>query len=337
MAVNLITGGAGFIGSHLAEYLLSLGREVIVLDNLSTGRFENIRRLAGRPGFSYILADLADEATAAAAIERADVVYHLAAAVGVQLIVDDPVRTIETNIDGAERVLRLAARWGKPVLLTSTSEVYGKGTKVPFREDDDVTYGPTVKSRWSYAFSKAIDEFLALAYHQTRGLPVVVARLFNTVGPRQVGHYGMVVPRFIDQALSGGPINVYGDGSQSRCFCHVLDVVPALVQLIETPAAVGRVVNIGSNQEVTIAELAERVRAYVDPRCEVRRIPYDQAYRPGFEDLQRRVPCLDLAQKLIGYRPNRSLDEILSDMIDWAKSTAKGVEDACGNREIVSE
>lgn len=323
MTVNLVTGGAGFIGSHLAEHLLSLGQEVLVFDDLSTGRFDNIRPLVGREGFSYVIANLSDESMARSAIERADVVYHLAAAVGVQLIVDNPVQTIETNISAAARVLRLAAQTGKRVLLTSTSEVYGKGAKVPFREEDDVVYGPTSKSRWSYAFSKAIDEFLALAYHQTSGLPVVVARLFNTVGPRQVGHYGMVVPRFIEQALAGGPITVYGDGTQSRSFCHVLDVVPALVRLVDTPAAAGNVVNLGSQQEVSMNELAEFVRKKVDLACEIRHIPYEQAYRPGFEDMQRRVPCLDRARTLIAYEPSRSLDEILDDMIAFAKSSQR--------------
>lgn len=320
MPTHLITGGAGFIGSHLAEYLLGRGSDVVVLDNLSTGRLENIRGLKGRPGFSYVWADVADESVAAPLIEKADAVYHLAAAVGVQLIVDDPVRTIETNIDGAARVLRLAARWGKPVLLTSTSEVYGKGAQVPFREDDDVVYGPTTKSRWSYAFSKAVDEFLALAYRQSRGLSVVVARLFNTVGPRQVGRYGMVLPRFIEQAKRGGPMTVFGDGRQTRCFCHVSDVVPALVRLLETPSADGRVVNIGSDEEVAIGDLAERIRAKVDPQCEIRRVPYDQAYRPGFEDMRRRVPCLDAARELIGFQPKMSLDAILDDLL--AQATA---------------
>ena len=325
MANNLITGGAGFIGSHLAEYLLNRGEEVVILDNLSTGRFENIRHLVGRRGFSYIIGDLTDESIANPAMEKADAIYHLAAAVGVQLIVNDPVRTIETNIDGASRVLRFAARWGKRVLVTSTSEVYGKGTTVPFREDDDVVYGPTSKSRWSYAFSKAIDEFLAMAYHQTQGLPVVVVRLFNTVGPRQVGQYGMVVPRFIQQALGGGPITVYGDGQQSRCFCHVGDVVPVLVALLAAPAAWGQVVNIGSEEEISVADLAERIRVKTGSTSDVRYVPYDQAYRPGFEDMRRRVPCLDKVQKLVGYKPQRSLDDILDDMIAWQRTQSTAV------------
>lgn len=320
MANNLITGGAGFIGSHLAEYLLDRGEEVVVLDNLSTGRFENIRQLVGRPGFQYIIGDLSEESIAIPAMEKADTIYHLAAAVGVQLIVNDPVRTIETNIEGASRVLRFAARWGKRVLITSTSEVYGKGTSVPFREDDDVLYGPTAKSRWSYAFSKAIDEFLAMAYHQTQGLPVVVVRLFNTVGPRQVGQYGMVVPRFIQQAIDGGPITVYGDGKQSRCFTHVKDVVPALVHLLEAPEAWGQVVNIGSTEEISVGELAEEVRKRTGSACEIRYVPYDQAYRPGFEDMRRRVPSLERIQRLIGYQPSHSLGDILDDMIAWQRN-----------------
>lgn len=319
MPTSLITGGAGFIGSHLAEQLLARGEEVMVLDNLSTGSFDNIRHLVGRPGFTYVIADLADEAVTARAIESAQQVFHLAAAVGVELIVNDPVRTMETNIEGAARILRLAARWGKRVLVTSTSEVYGKGTRVPFREEDDVLYGPTSKSRWSYAFSKAVDEFLALAYHQTQGLPAVVVRLFNTVGPRQVGHYGMVVPRFIRQALAGGPITVYGDGTQSRCFCHVADVAPALATLIQTPAAWGEVVNIGSTEELTIFELALRVRELIDPSCEIRQIPYDEAYRAGFEDMHRRVPSLEKARRLIDYQPKHDLDRILLDSIEWQR------------------
>ncbi len=322
MPVSLITGGCGFIGSHLAELLLDQGEKVVVLDNLSTGRFDNIRHLVDRPSFSYIIADLADEAVLADAVGRADTIYHLAAAVGVELIVRDPVHTIETNIEGSGKVLKLAARRGKRVLLTSTSEVYGKGVRVPFSEDDDTLFGPTSKSRWSYAFSKAVDEFLALAYHEAQGLPVVVVRLFNTVGPRQVGHYGMVVPRFIDQALRGGPITVYGDGEQSRCFCHVGDIVPALHALVNCKAAEGKVVNLGSDEETTINQLAERVRAKIGRDLPIQRIPYDEAYRPGFEDMRRRAPCTDRARELIGFRPQRSLDDILDDMIEWAKRQA---------------
>ena len=316
---TLITGGAGFIGSHLAEHLLDLGDQVCVMDNLSTGHFENIRGLVGRAGFEYIVGDISDSTLAASVIDSADQIFHLAAAVGVRLIVEDPVRTIETNIHGAAQVLNLAARRGKPVLVTSTSEVYGKGTAVPFHEDDDVVYGPTARSRWSYAFSKAIDEFLALAYHQTQGLPAVVVRLFNTVGPRQVGHYGMVVPRLIEQALNHQTVTVYGDGEQSRCFCHVADIVPALVKLLRTPAAHGKVVNLGSDEEVTIADLARRIIKMTGSHSEMRLVPYDKAYRPGFEDMRRRVPSLERARDLIGYRPRHDLAAILSDMIEYQR------------------
>ncbi len=325
MCVNLITGGAGFIGSHLAELLLRKEERVVVLDNLTTGRFDNIRHLVGQKGFSYVLADLSEDAVLEQAIDDADVVYHLAAAVGVHLIVEDPVNTIETNIEGTGKVLRLAARRGKPVLLTSTSETYGKGSKVPFCEDDDTVFGPTSKCRWSYAFSKAVDEFLALAYYESKGLPVVVVRLFNTVGPRQIGHYGMVIPRFIAQALKGGPITVFGDGEQSRCFCHVLDVVPALYSLMQCPLARGKVVNVGSCEEITINQLAEKIRAKIHGTMPIQRIPYDEAYRPGFEDMRRRVPCIDRAKALIGFAPTRSLDEIIDDMVAFARANQGSV------------
>jgi UDP-glucose 4-epimerase len=319
MGACLVTGGAGFIGSHLVGHLLEQGQEVVVLDNLSTGRFDNIRPFVGRAGFSYVLGDLTNEVLAAPLVERADTIYHLAAAVGVELIVNDPVRTIETNIDATAQLLRAAARWGKRILITSTSEVYGKAVNVPFQEDDDVLYGPTSKSRWSYAFSKAIDEFLALAYHQTQGLPVVIVRLFNTVGAGQIGQYGMVIPRLVDQALAGGPITVFGDGKQSRCFCHVADIVPALVDLLDQPQAWGQVVNLGSEQEISIEQLAHRIRAKIDPSCDIRYISYDQAYKPGFEDMQRRVPSLDRARALIDYRPQRNLEQILDDVIAWRR------------------
>ena len=320
MSTALITGGAGFIGSHLAEHLLAQGETVIVLDNLSTGRFDNIRHLVERDRFSHVIADLEEREIVEPLINEADVVYHLAATVGVQLVVDDPVRTIETNIDGTEIVLQAASRTGKAVLIASTSEVYGNNENVPFREDDKVTYGPTSVERWSYAYSKAIDEFLAMGYAQTRGLPCAIVRLFNTVGPRQVGRYGMVVPRFVSQALRGGPITVYGDGEQSRCFCHVKDVVPALHKLVGTDKAVGQVVNIGSDQEVTINELAQRVRDKTDPAIEIRHLSYEQAYSKGFEDMRRRVPCVDRARDLIGFEPRFDLDQILDDMIEHMKT-----------------
>jgi UDP-glucose 4-epimerase len=312
---NLITGGAGFIGSHLAEHLLAQGEEVIVWDNLSTGRMQNLRRCLGRPGFQYIIGDFTEDPHFERVVSRVDVVYHLAAAVGVQLIVNDPVRTIETNIVGSEVALRCAAKFGRRIFLASTSEVYGKGVKVPFSEDDDVLYGPTTKRRWNYAISKAVDEFLLLAYHESHALPGVVARLFNTVGPRQVPFYGMVIPRFIEQARSGAELTVYGDGSQSRCFGHVLDVVPAIHKLAHNDDAVGHVVNIGSDQEVTILQLAERVRDRLGSSSEIRFVPYDIAYRPGFEDMQRRVPDLSKAKRLIGYEPTRTLDDVIDDIL----------------------
>ena len=316
MAVrNLITGGAGFIGSHLAEHLLSQGEEVIIWDNLSTGRMQNLRGCLGRPGFQYVIGDFTEDPEFERVVASVDVVYHLAAAVGVQLIVNDPVKTIETNIVGSEIALRAAAKFGRRIFLASTSEVYGKGIRVPFSEDDDVVYGPTTKRRWNYAISKAVDEFLLLAYHESHGLPGVVARLFNTVGPRQVPFYGMVIPRFIEQAKSGADLTVYGDGSQSRCFGHVLDIVPAIHRLVHNDAALGHVVNLGSDQEVTILQLAERVRERVKSTSGIRFVPYDVAYRPGFEDMQRRVPDLRKARRLIGYAPTRSLDDVIDDIL----------------------
>lgn len=312
---NLITGGAGFIGSHLAEHLLALGEEVIVWDNLSTGRMTNLKRCVGRPRFRYIIGDFTRDPSFVSVVENVDVVYHLAAAVGVQLIVSDPVRTIETNIVGAEVALSAAARYGKRIFVASTSEVYGKGTKIPFCEDDDVLYGPTSKRRWNYAISKAVDEFLLFAYHESHGLPGIVARLFNTVGPRQVPHYGMVIPRFIEQARTGAPITVYGDGSQRRCFGHVLDIVPAIHALVQCEAAQGRVVNLGNDEEITILDLAKKIRSRLGSDSEIRFVPYDVAYRPGFEDMERRVPDLRLARSLIGFNPSRDLNAVIDDIL----------------------
>lgn len=312
---NLITGGAGFIGSHLAEHLLAQGEEVIVWDNLSTGRMQNLRRCLGRRGFQYVIGDFTEDPEFERVVASVDVVYHLAAAVGVQLIVNDPVRTIETNIVGSEIALRAAAKFGRRIFLASTSEVYGKGVKVPFSEDDDVVYGPTTKRRWNYAISKAVDEFLLLAYYESHGLPGVVGRLFNTVGPRQVPFYGMVIPRFVDQAKSGADLTVYGDGSQSRCFGHVLDVVPAIHRLAHCDDALGQVVNLGSDEEVTILQLAERVRARARSSSDIRFLAYDVAFRPGFEDMQRRVPDLSKAKRLIGYSPTRTLDDAIDDIL----------------------
>lgn len=311
----LITGGAGFIGSHLAERLLLRGDWVTVIDDLSTGSIENIRHLKGYANFSYHIDTIANRRLTAELVDECDVVFHLAAAVGVKLIVESPVNTIETNISGTEIVLSLAAKKRKRVVITSTSEVYGKRERVPFREDDDLVMGPTNKGRWSYACSKAIDEFLALAYWKERRLPTVVVRLFNTVGPRQTGRYGMVIPNFVRQAIHGDDITVYGDGSQSRCFTHVADAVGALIKLAEHPQSVGEVFNIGSTQEVTILELAEGIREMANSDSRIVLVPYSEAYEEGFEDMMRRVPDLTKINRLIGYAPSYTLDEILSSVI----------------------
>lgn len=316
----LITGGAGFIGSHLAEAFLAAGHEVTILDNLSTGRFENIAHLVGQPGFRFALASIQNAIVLDRLASEADVIIHLAAAVGVQLIVERPVHTIETNIMGTEAVLQAAARYRAKVVLASTSEVYGKGVRVPFREDDDVVLGPTDKSRWAYAASKMVDEFLALAYYREKGLPVVIARLFNTVGPRQTGRYGMVIPRFVSQALRGLPLTVYGDGRQSRCFCDVSDTVRALMGLAEHPDAVGRVFNVGSTDEITIRDLAERVLVVTGSGSPIHFVPYDQAYAPGFEDMARRVPDTSRIEALLGWRPQVPLDTILSRVAAWMQA-----------------
>jgi len=313
----LITGGAGFIGSHLADACLERGDRVHVLDDLSTGSIDNIRHLRGHPNFEYTVDSVRNPSVAAELVDRCDVVFHLAAAVGVKLIVESPVRTIETNVHGTEVVLSLANKKKKKVLVASTSEVYGLSNDVPFREDGNLVMGATTKGRWSYACSKALDEFLALAYYRERKLPVVVVRLFNTVGPRQNGRYGMVVPTFVKQALSGRPITVYGDGTQSRCFTHVVDVVGALTRLMDLPAAVGQVINIGSNEEVTIRDLAARVKARTDSRSEIVCVPYDEAYAEGFEDMPRRVPDLTKVGEFIGFRPAHDLDEILDDVVAY--------------------
>jgi UDP-glucose 4-epimerase len=312
----LITGGAGFVGSHLAEELLVGGAAVHVLDDLSTGAIDNIRHLKDRPAFGYTIESAATPAIIADLVDEADVVFHLAAAVGVELIVDSPVRTIETNVHTTEIVLAAANRKKKPVFVASTSEVYGKSAQLPYREDGDLVLGPTTTGRWSYACSKAIDEYLALAYHKERGLPIVIGRLFNTVGPRQTGRYGMVVPTFVRQALASEPITVHGDGQQRRCFCHVQDVVRAIADLLETEAAVGEVFNIGSTEEVTIFELAERVRSACGSDSEIRVVPYEEAYEQGFEDMHRRIPDIGKIGDLLAWRPTRTLDEILHDVIE---------------------
>jgi UDP-glucose 4-epimerase len=313
----LITGGAGFIGSHLAEAILARGDSVFVLDNLSTGSMDNIVHLKGRAGFEYFIDTVENEGLLAELIDRADVVFHFAAAVGVKLIVEQPVRTIETNVHGTEVVLKHANKKKKLVVIASTSEVYGKSEDVPFREDSDLVLGPTPKHRWAYACSKAIDEFLALAYWKERQLPVIVVRFFNTVGPRQTGQYGMVIPNFVRQALAGEPITVFGDGTQSRSFTHVADVVQALLNLVKEPKAVGQVINIGNIEEISIQKLAERVRELSGSKSSIKLVPYDEAYESGFEDMPRRVPDLSKVEGLIGYKPRFSLDDILSQVIEY--------------------
>ncbi len=315
----LLTGGAGFVGSHLAEYLLDGGHEVFVIDDLSTGSIRNIEHLKPNPRFHYWIDTINNVPLTAELVDQVDIIYHLAAAVGVRLIVESPVRTIETNIRGTEIILELANKKKKRTIIFSTSEVYGKSADIPFREDGDLVLGPTSKGRWSYACSKAVDEFLALAYWHEKRLPTIVVRLFNTVGPRQTGRYGMVIPTFVRQALAGDPITVYGDGHQSRCFCHVMDVVPALTRLALEDAAVGKVFNIGSDEEVEILELAETVKQLADSRSPIVRIPYDEAYAEGFEDMRRRVPDLSRIGALIGFRPKYDLPAILRSVIAYER------------------
>jgi UDP-glucose 4-epimerase len=313
----LITGGAGFIGSHLSDAYIQRGDEVYVLDDLSTGTIENIQHLKGQPRFHYTIDSVHNQPVTAELIDQCDVIFHLAAAVGVKLIVESPVRTIETNVHGTEVVLSLANKKKKKVLIASTSEVYGLSTDVPFREDGNLVMGATTKGRWSYACSKAIDEFLALAYWREKKLPTIVVRLFNTVGPRQTGQYGMVIPTFVKQALAGRPITVYGDGNQSRCFGYVGDVVGALVKLMDHPDAVGQVFNIGSNSEISIIELAQRVKQITHSDSDVVFVPYDEAYEEGFEDMPRRVPDITKVSELVGFKPAMSLDGILESVVDY--------------------
>jgi UDP-glucose 4-epimerase len=318
----LITGGAGFVGSHLAEELLRRGHEVFVLDDLSTGSINNIRHLKTHDRFHYTIDTVMNRQLTAELVDTADVVYHLAAAVGVKLIVESPVRTIETNIQATEVVLSLANKKKRPVFVASTSEVYGKSEQFPFNEDGDIVMGATTKGRWSYACSKAIDEFLAIAYWKERKLPTVVGRLFNTVGPRQTGQYGMVIPNFVRQALAGSPITVYGDGKQSRCFTHVSDVVRALIMLMEKPEAYGHVYNIGNNQELTIVDLARQVREAAGSRSEIVFVPYEKAYEQGFEDMVRRVPDTTKIKALTGWQPTIALPQILGDVIEYFRTAA---------------
>jgi UDP-glucose 4-epimerase len=316
----LITGGAGFIGSHLAEALLANGYEVTALDNLSTGSIENIAHLKGHPRFRYTIDTVENEPLLAELIDGCDVVFHLAAAVGVKKIVEEPVHTIETNVHGTEVVLKHANKKKKLVVIASTSEVYGKSTAVPFREDADLVMGPTIKHRWAYACSKAIDEFLALAYWKEKKLPVIIVRFFNTVGPRQTGQYGMVIPNFVRQALAGHPITVFGDGTQSRSFTDVQDVVRALVQLVQQPSAIGQVFNIGNTEEITIHELAERIRTMTGSQSDIVLVPYDQAYEAGFEDMPRRLPDLGKIREAIGYEPTMKIDQILARVVEHFRS-----------------
>jgi UDP-glucose 4-epimerase len=317
----LITGGAGFVGSHLAEALLDRGDEVFVLDDLSTGSIDNIAHLKGHPKFHYTIDSVTNEPLLAEMLDHCDTVIHLAAAVGVKLIVEQPVRTIETNVHGTEVVLKHANKKKKLVLIASTSEVYGKSAVVPFSEDADLVLGPTSKHRWAYACSKMIDEFLALAYWKERKLPVIVVRLFNTVGPRQTGQYGMVVPNFVRQALGGQPITVFGDGTQSRSFTYVGDVVKAVVALINEPRAVGQVFNIGNGREISIYDLAVRIKAMTGSASPIVKIPYDEAYEAGFEDMPRRVPDIAKIRALVGYEPSVELDEILTRVIASLRTT----------------
>ena len=310
----LITGGAGFVGSHLADRLIGEGHEITVIDDLSTGRYSNVEHLEGHEGFRLIIDTVLNATLMEELIRETDRVYHMASAVGVRLIMEQPVKTIETIFHGTDVILGRCAKYRKRVLIPSTSEVYGKGISVPFREEDDLLTGATDKHRWAYACAKTLDEFLALAHFKETRLPVVVARLFNTVGPRQTGQYGMVVPRFVEAALKNEAIEVHGDGTQSRCFGHVSDVVDGLTKLIETPACFGQVVNLGSDAEISINDLAKRAIELTGSRSEIKYIRYDEAYGEGFEDMQRRVPSLEKAARLIGYKPTRTLDNIINDV-----------------------
>jgi len=320
-----ITGGCGFIGSHMAERLLARGDRVLVLDDLSTGRMENIAHLIGKPGFDYRIGSALDLPLVTELVDRCDVTVHLAAAVGVRLIVERPVHTIETNVRATETVLAAAAKKQKLVVVASTSEVYGKSTQIPFREDQDLQLGPTSHSRWAYACSKALDEWLALAYATEKGVPVIVVRFFNTVGPRQTGRYGMVLPNFVQQALSNEPITVYGSGDQSRCFGHVNDAVEGLLRLVETKQALNEVFNIGSTEEVSILQLAERVRDQAGSSSEIRRIPYAEAYAAGFEDMMRRVPDVSKLERVTGFRPRTPLSQIIADVVEDQRGRLNGV------------
>ncbi len=316
----LVTGGAGFIGSHLCEYLIQHGDEVYVLDDLSTGSARNIAAIRHSDRFHFVVDSMTNPPVVTELVDMADQVVHLAAAVGVRLIVQSPVRTIELNVHGTEVVLRAAAKKGKRVLVASTSEVYGKSQQVPFREEQDLVLGPSTKGRWSYAASKLIDEFLALAYWKEKRLATTVVRFFNTVGPRQTGRYGMVIPTFVRQALAGQPLSVFGSGEQSRCFCHVGDVVRAIHALALSDAAVGEVFNVGSHEEITMRALAERVKELVGSTSSIRSVSYDEAYEQGFEDMMRRVPDTSKVERVIQWKPTRGLDDILRDVISYERN-----------------
>jgi UDP-glucose 4-epimerase len=320
----LITGGCGFIGSHLSERLIRDGHDVVALDDLSTGRYDNVARLDGNAKFQMLIGSVLDSSLVEDLVRQCDAVFHLASAVGVRLIMERPVQTIETIFQGTDVVLRFASRYRKPTLITSTSEVYGKSTDIPFHEDGDRLEGPTNMHRWAYACAKSLDEFLALAHWKQSRLPVVVTRLFNTVGPRQTGQYGMVVPNFVQKALADEPIVVHGDGKQSRCFAHVLDVVEGLIGLLPQRAAHGEVVNLGSNEEVSILELAERVRRATDSKSEIRHVPYADVYGDGFEDMRRRVPSIEKAKRILGWSPRKSLDDVLRDVISYYRDRPGG-------------
>lgn len=328
----LITGGAGFIGSHLSETLLTHGHRVTAIDDLSTGRLENVTHLTPHPNFHLVIETIINETVMDRLVSECDIIVHLAAAVGVELIVQRPVHTIETNVIGTETVLRTARRYRKKVLLASTSEIYGKSDNIPYREDDDRLMGPTTRSRWSYAASKALDEFLALAYHKESGLPVVIFRLFNTVGPRQRGRYGMVVPRFVKQALAQQRITVYGDGAQSRCFCDVRDVITAIVSLADNPDAVGQVYNIGSQAEISILDLARKIKTMTNSNSEIVLVPYEEATEEGFEDMRRRMPDTTKLHALTGWQPTISLDQTIADII--AQFENEGLGEAITTRAM---
>lgn len=319
----LITGGAGFVGSHLADKLIGQGHEITVIDDLSTGKYSNVEHLEGQDNFRLIIDTVLNEKLIEELVRDTDHVYHMASAVGVRLIMEQPVKTIETIFHGTDAILKFCSRYRKRVLIPSTSEVYGKGARVPFHEDDDLLTGATDKHRWAYACAKTLDEFLALAHWKETRLPVAVVRLFNTVGPRQTGQYGMVVPRFVQAAIKNEPIDVHGDGGQSRCFGHVADVVEGLHKMLDTPACFGQVVNIGNDEEVTITQLAERAIALTGSTSKIRYIPYSEAYGEGFEDMRRRVPSLEKAKSLIGYKPTRTLDDIINDVARDFRQTAE--------------